>query len=429
LKEEFKGKLNLEKLLRQFSRHVDIPIKINKNGEFLLIKNQGFMPDKEPFEQKSNKEISFHSIPIKDDEVDGILSLCGILEHGLFWKPLPEDSIYVKFDSSKRFFISYEGIFVNHANILPKWISPNNIFCDLNIKQNAIELDASRDRIVPNNKFESLQIKIEEILIREFENLFEKYRKSFPNKMAGAMIHAFFENYVKRFFELTRDDDHETVEIPEKLMKFFKRNYPLWEISKDGIKYVICEELNKRGKKIVCIHGINSSDERFVKEIFQKIKGLTDENIYIVYSWGLSYLGEDFFGEYKEKHYADFLEIEKSKELIGILPKTWRVGRIKDYKTTKFIEISETYGRTIVNRDNRFLDLIIRGASNLTGEQKLALTGFFRILKETVKRDFSEFVSNQEKIIRIFVNMKIIEESEIPKYILTEEDFPDRDYD
>ena len=110
-------------------------------------------------------------------------------------------------------------------------------------------------------------------------------------------------------------------------------------------------------------------------------------------------------------------------EFKGFLPKTWKLVRFKNYKTSRFIEF---WGlETILNRDNRFMDLLIRGKDILKERsKKMAVEGFFRSLKMDLRSNFEKMIEKQREILKWFVEAGLIDEKDIDYYILTREDFP-----
>jgi len=87
--------------------------------------------------------------------------------------------------------------------------------------------------------------------------------------------------------------------------------------------------------------------------------------------------------------FFSLFDTEISDELYGIIPKTWKLLRVKNYKTSHFFEWPfdwPNYGKTFINRDNNFIDLLIRGKHILKRNNKMAVQGFFRSLKMDLKK-------------------------------------------
>ena len=76
------------------------------------------------------------------------------------------------------------------------------------------------------------------------------------------------------------------------------------------------------------------------------------------------------------------------------------------------------------NRDNKFIDLLIRGKHILKGAIKMAVQGFFRSLKIDLKSGLQKVIEKQKDVLKYFIEANIIDETEIDNYILTKDDFP-----
>jgi hypothetical protein len=79
---------------------------------------------------------------------------------------------------------------------------------------------------------------------------------------------------------------------------------------------------------------------------------------------------------------------------------------------------------TIVNKDHKFIDLLIKHFGLLTADRKIAVRGFFKTLKYDVKWKFAEVIKSQKEILKWFVQANAIKDNEMENYILTEKDFP-----
>jgi hypothetical protein len=171
--------------------------------------------------------------------------------------------------------------------------------------------------------------------------------------------------------------------------------------------------------------GFNEYDDTHKAEIIQQLTILLkSDNLYLAmnYPTKLSELLLD------KVTYIDFFQIisaERSYELRGLIPKSWTLAKLNNYKTSRFIEFSHGYGEiTVVNRDNRFVDLLIRNKDLIYGDRKIALLGFFRSLKQAIRTNFHGVRSQHSEILKWFVDAQVIAEDQIEDYLFVEDDFP-----
>ena len=115
--------------------------------------------------------------------------------------------------------------------------------------------------------------------------------------------------------------------------------------------------------------------------------------------------------------------MKKSDELEGMIPTTWKLMRFQNYETSRLVELS-TYSHTILNRDHKFINILVKNKHIIVDDKKMAVQGFFRSLKTDLKSDFQKFVDKQKKILKWFTDAQSISEDEMGDYILTKADFP-----
>ena len=165
-------------------------------------------------------------------------------------------------------------------------------------------------------------------------------------------------------------------------------------------------------------------NERHLLDIFLNCSEFSDK--YILHSWDKEKISRLLFENMDSASFFDILGVDYSSELKGIIPKSWKLVRFKYYKTSRFMEFSG-YRVTYINRDNKFIDLIINNMKIIDESKKIALEGFFRALKLNLKNDFAQVLTKQKGILKLFVDAKSIREDDINNYILTVDDFPQYD--
>ena len=416
-------KIKLDREIKLYARHLEFPIEVVlSNGKECNIEDVGYKPIINDFGLKAEK-YGFYSIKINDDYFEGILNF--ILKRdekiGLIpMKPgrLPDKLIEIAEDRANTF-ISYEGIYIGNINILPSFFSNKRMFIDLNVKKKALELNVARNDLVRNETYEDFTSRIEDIL---FENLLDFFGKLEKKSMRKNMDFAkfsrdFIDNYCSYGFR--RSNEKPTGKCFIFLQKFLRFK----SVSKHGISYLSNNEIIKSGKDIIHLSGIPQISNDHIKQIFSECAGFSENFLYLQNDYLIDYFIDYLLINVNRTDFLTFLEMEKSKELKGILPTRWKLVKFKTYKTSRFIEFVY-WDKTFVNRDNRFIDFLIKNKHIIKGGKKIAILGFFRSLRTDLNSDFNIVTSKQRDILKLFIDEQLITEDEICNYILTLDDFP-----
>ena len=426
LKDNIGEEIDLEKEIRYYARHLELPIKvILSSGEERIIEDVGFKPDLEVFVSKQRIEkYDFHSIEIDGDHVEGVIALLLEKDNKTGLKPKRRkwwvDTNWAAFED--HVFISNEGIFVGTINILPKYFKLDTVFIDLNLKRNELDLNAARNDIVRNDKFDKFISNIETILIDNLGNflsaLEQKCKK--VNADSKELSNDFFKEwiYVGKMDELIE----KKINLSDRLLNFTKRFYYFRCISEDGISYMEYDEIVKSGKPLHILERYDCNEEH-IKQIFFGCSGFAEDELYLLSGYPSNSFAGYLFNDICSTDLISLIDMEKSDELEGMIPTTWKLRRFQDYETLRLIEFSY-HSTTILNRDHKFINLLVKGKRIIGGDTKMAVQGFFRNLKKDLKSDFSKVVDKQKDILKWFADAQLISEDELSDYILTKEDFP-----
>ena len=440
-----KGEIDLEREVRYYVTHLEFPVKvILPNGEERIIGNQEFKPSvdvmiekrrrwlekereeyrgpllPEPVSEYSSR-YDFHSIKIDDEYVEGVVAILLEKDEELGLKPIShirgiEDVV----------FVSNEGIFVDDIlDILPEWLEKRRgfLFIDLNLKRNALDLNVARNDIVRNDTFKKFVQRLEKKLINDFEDFFnlveQKAKKASIDPVS--FINRFFDDYLS-YGDISRMKGKN--ELSDEFLNLIRRFYYFKCFSKGESKYLRHDAILKDGRPVTVLYDVKDYDEDHIRQIISGCSGFTQNELYLLLPEYPGYLFvECLFDDVNSHSFTFFVNMERSNELKGIIPKAWKLARFKNYKTTRFIEFSH-YKFTIVNSDNRFINLLIKDRLNVTGDRKIAVGGFFKSLKNDVKWNFEGVIKKQKEILKWFVEDGLISEDEINNYVLTKEDFP-----
>jgi molecular chaperone HtpG len=417
----------LEEEIRHYARHLDFPVKvILPHNVESIITDYGFKPKIEYFEPVQGffgsdelpplvyLKYDLHSIKI-DDEIEGGVAVLLEKDEKVGLKPI------LKMIGPK--WISTGGIFVgNISDIIPKWFKSAYLFVDLNLKRNVLDLNAARNDIVRNDKFKKFVHRLEKMLIaglEDFLNMTEqKARKD--NVDPVSFINRFFDNYLI-YSEISQMKKKN--ELSDEFLDLIRGFYCFKCFSKGEIKYLRQDAILKDGRPIILLYDLKDYDEAHIKQILSGCSGFAQNELYLLREYPGYLFAECLFEDIDSYSFTFFVNVEKSNELKEIIPKAWKLVRFKNYKTDRLIEFSH-YDFTIVNRDNRFINLLIKDRPNITGDRKIAVEGFFKSLKMDIRYNFENVIKKQKEILKWFVEDGLISEDEIDNYILTKEDFP-----
>jgi hypothetical protein len=445
--------IDLEKEIKHYARHLEFPVKvILPNGEVRIIEIPGFKPSLDAMIEKMKKirikwieeEIGeyenieeyrrqlepvleyssshdFHSIKIDDKYVEGVVAILLEKDDELGLKPIHHKILR----TGDVVFVSNEGIFVGEIlDILPKWLDKESghLFADLNLKRNALDLNAARNDIVLNNKSKKFVYRLEKKLIEGLEDFFNRIEQKAKkaNIDPFSFINSFFDDYLN-YLEI--NEMKKKNKLSDELLDLIRRFYYFRCFSNGEIKYLRHDAILKDGRPIILLDNLEGYDEDHTKQIVFGCSEFTKNELYLVFEHPGHLFVECLFGDGNSRNFLSFIDQERSNELEGIIPKAWKLARFKNYKTTRFIEFSH-YKFTVVNRDNRFINLLIKGKQSITEDRKIAVEGFFRSLKTGVKWNFESVIKKQKEILKWFIEDGLISEDEINNYTLTKEDFP-----
>lgn len=421
LKDNIGREIDLEKEIRNYTRHLEFSVKvILPTGEERIIKNVDFEPNPRDFALLKD-EYDFHLIKLDHDYFEGVIAL--ILKKDTRIGLKPERLPWYNYKEKEREinFVSNNGIFVCNKNILPDYLRENAVFTDINLKRNALNLNIARNDIIQDDKkFEKFSKEMEEILTKSLENFLIELEQDCKkaNLDYKKRCREFFEEFISNW---TIEELWKKNKLSNKILNFIKNFYYFKTVSKDGINYIRYDEIVKNAKPIYFLALLDYYTEEHIKQILSSLD-FTEDNVYLLDGWPFSPYASFLFENFIVTDFTSLLNKKISRELKGLIPKSWKLVKFENYKTSRLIEFSDL--STVLNRDNRFIDLLIKGKDILRGEAKLAVEGFFRSLKMHLKSDFQEVINKQKDILQFFVNQRLIKKNEIDKYLLTKGDFP-----
>lgn len=405
---------NLLNTLSHYARHLEFSIKfINyQKDESILI--SGIKSDMEhclnkhrSFEKKKKSKHHFHFIKLCNEYINGYIALLfknNELEPG-WWSFRYKNSI------------SNEGIFVNNEEILPDYISSNGFRYDINLKKDALDFNIARNGIIENNKLINIKKNLGNLILEGLERFLNEINFYIEKKEDKDKFEFFKELFFHYFNGYILKDLVEDNCLPVNFENFIKEYYYFKCISSEGICYLKYNDLLIYSPSYILYEG-NCVDEKQVEQIFLS-SDLNNGKLYILSENKTHDFIKCIFYN-RSINLFSTLRWATSKELEGMLLKTWKLVKFKNYKSSRLMEFDYP---TIINRDNKFIDLLIKYKEILNEERRVTVEGFFRSLKIDL-RDIEKVRKKQTAILNWYVEDKLIDN--IDEYLVKEEDFPSR---
>jgi len=426
LKKDFIN-LGIEQIVRKFAQHLKYPIMIKlSNSKTVEICNKEFTPDSNVFIPPLRENTSFLNIEINDDYCEGVIALLGSDHDHLEWIPSQHRLNYSYHDDEKRseplrYFISKEGIFVNSVPLVPSWLSTRFLYFDIDIKNNSLDLDASRNRIKNNTKQKQFVNHIEQIILDKFSNYLVSLKEKLSDQpeLYNQIAQLLIDKYISVSTRIYSYDD-ESKKISPDLMKFLQEYHPYKRYMKDSTKSYSIDQINNMSGKIILLSGM-PRNQNIISKIFE-CSGFVEDEVYLEpISWDGGIDGK-LLKNFEFKNYIQYFDISYSKILKDINLKTWKAGEISNYPSKSFL-IEFHWGSSMINLKHPFAKLLVDHKTVIVTSRKLSLNGFLRNFKNNFKHHFDKLVEDQKNILQFFVDDGIISEEDIPKYLLTINDY------
>ncbi len=424
LKPSFWGNIELTDEIRHYARHLEFPIKvIDSKGDEHVIADVGYDPEPREYALPEDADSAdFLSIDIDEDDVEGLVALLFEKDARIGLKPRTWLLGFVSHENlPKRNFVSHEGIFVANVSILPDYWKSSSPLIDLNLKGDSLDLNLSRNEVIKNDKFKELGKLVERAILRNLEDYFRTIEREYSLAKQDLMdvFDAFWSEHVQSWYRLGPG----WAGFSEELQNLYREFLHLRCFSNGKIQIVRFNEIAASENQLYFLDGLGGFNEDQILQIMSSSPQTRKDTIYILLGYSSAFFEEALGKSIDSKRFITFLDTEVFDDLEGIIPKVWELVRFKNFGTHRFIEL--IYGQTtFLNRDNRFVDLLIKGLSRIVGSRRMAAQGFFRALRSEVRSDFEKVLRKQKEILKWFVEDDLIKENELDKYLLTKDDFP-----
>ena len=300
-----------------------------------------------------------------------------------------------------------------------------NIYFDLDLDPNLVNLDLSRNYIIKDDKYELISNRLASIIAREFRKFI---KECLPNiSKIGKTESAFFRVFLGP-----------DVALHNEFKNIIKEYYKFTVLTKDGYRQINHAELSAYIGKLIIIKDM---DELKLKEnefnyYYNVIRNILGDKMVIVDSWGTKEINGIatvievvLSRELQKITLKDLLGIQRYKrDIHDILDISFILVRFTKYKTDKIFKPPN-----FINADHKFVQLLLKERDNMDETTVKNAKMFFDTLIELVGADtlreketiFERLKSIQEQILSWFVKKGIIDGDIATNYILTKDDFPE----
>ena len=274
----YPDRLYLVDSIEKYATHVSFPIRVVHDVFEEEIKNKDYSLD------YSSKEYYLHQKSFNFDYAEGRITF--FLNKSFQEKK--QMSFNVKYNNSYPFsqipnLISYEGIFVQNYLDLEVFL-PNFVMYDLNFRNNAIDLNLARDRIVVNDKFKIIKEKLESFLIEELTVFLKKIQDESVTEKQNyrSVINEFFRNRISSYLPYIAY----SVSTPLVHSKSFKetfREFYFFKLFSDGnFNYKKIKELSMPIEEFEVIFTTKENGDENIKSIIVDWEEYDNSKAYII---------------------------------------------------------------------------------------------------------------------------------------------------
>jgi hypothetical protein len=347
-------------------------------------------------------------------------------------------------------FISYEGIFVNNADVLPSWLGSEqskSIYSDLNFKRQSVDLNVARNELVENQKLIRTLTTLELDLLQLVREYLRKLKKSHPE--VDSKFYELSNGFIQAFIRFKKVPDKESC---RRISSLYRDFYYFKCASETGLKYMLSKDIAAAKKPIVVFHSVPNTmpaaygsygewytmpNIEYLIDMMRRCEGFSENELYILpdfnyfgeYGFRLRALLNHLFPSYANKDFLEYFEFEQDDQLRNVLPSTWVVCRFSNYDSDRFIEF-EFKGRTYLNINNRFVKLLTENCQKLNPQQKELANVLIRAFCESFEaalRDgkVSDVIQrNQGAILDIFESAGLIPRDSLNSFLIEQSDYP-----
>lgn len=439
LKDEAK-EIDIIKELKNYARHIEFPIYVYNQGKSITIEDDNSQFEyinlsqkkyllekyqlKESTESKLREDIDFNKLIHSSPNFD--ITMYIYPRKGEL-SSLPYRSLVTAGKMFESYIvISTSGILINVFNDMNKEIFDevamlNNIIIDINIKADIVDIDASRDDFIYNKRYKSFLRELRIPLAAMFMDYLTKQKEKYDGDIR-------FNDFLQEFFS----DSFRCLSNESYIKNIYYKFCPLTCITDKGIKLYTLEEIVDRGYVIMFNDANLSFDEKKLS-IIAKWDDFDTNTVLI--DDARPYSTDELPITHK---ISEIVKIIDSHELEDYLPDNLGLIKVQNYNDAKLIiswrkSSSDLPGMIfLINRDNKFIDIIIKNKCIIFEKSSVELKEFFECIGKMYslfnvfeKGSYIELKwlqDTQKSILKYLKEAGLVEGVE--EYILSEDDFP-----
>ena len=433
LKENAK-KIDIEKELKYYARHLEIPINIRlPSGEVRIIEN---MENKPFFKcgKLGDQSLFIKSKEIKSKDFEGTIGVLFGESEGKFnlhRKKSYMKNIYNNIDENMvDSVINYNGVLICNMRPIPEWLNDEIVFQDINIKEKILDLNLGRNQIKENEKFLKFLNTLEELIVPFLTSLpdaMEIYSREELNAFITGITDSGF-NYRDNGDSIDIDELRSETLIKKDilLLDFLKKFYSFTCFSENGYHLMGYEEVSNCGKKIKVLKYCELNS--YIQEMLFNLNTSKSGILYIMLEDHdiVDSMITHLFGP-ESINFYDLFEMEPVYDLRDILPYNVNVIRLKNINTDRLIThmgmIEDDLGEFLyVNIDNNFMKLIFEHKDKIYNENRNLLKELFRYLLQESNINMMMIHKEQLTILKWFEEKNVIDEEDFINYQITQID-------
>ncbi|MGB7061917.1 MAG: ATP-binding protein [Candidatus Zixiibacteriota bacterium] len=429
LKEEVKDEIDLEAEMRHYARHLEFPIQVVlPDRSRRTIEDQGHQSEIKTvlgsLAEVEGKTWGAHVIKTRRSNVQGTIAL--ILEQRGALGLVPAQVTSHVMDRLLLIgtqHLSNEGIFVGDTNVLPEGFRPALVVLDLDVRKKMLDLNVARNYVVDNDKLANFRKELERLLVRNLGRYLDVLQRNVKRAGVGAesLCNEFFASFVRDGPSLKRLWIQN--ELTQRFLDFVKRYFYYRSICTDGTRFLRHADIVDSGKPALLLDGLGLYADEHIQEMYRGCTGFKKGQLYVLREPNCGAPAEFLFENVRTKDFTSLFKFTELEELAWMLPRTWKIAKFENYRTSRFIEFRHP-SMTLVSTENRFVALLLRHKHLIEGDRAMALHDFFTTFPRNLGRYFRLLVDKQREILRWFVEARLLGEAQVHEYLFTREDFP-----
>ncbi len=262
--------LDIKKVLDEYARHLNIPIKVKYEDFEWTINEKNFQ-----FLLKHDSIFSFQ-IPFSETSYEGIIVLLGEFKEILNPKNLHDLGLIPFYQT-----ITFQGILIDHENHLSfstlSTLKNNWIIFDINIKKKILDLALNRDSLIINENYIKFSKEIESIILPKLPEFLYNYKEFLKSKKIE--IEPQVRDFFHRFLMYPKDSSH---------LNLVKDYYFFKIVENNNIIYKSFSEILGIKDQLIILKNFEHRKRREILKILRKWHEYNSATKYLIYDYEIA---------------------------------------------------------------------------------------------------------------------------------------------